>query len=332
MIRTSTLDRIIGRCQEQVEPKEKLVPAVMVGGPGHRGRAIMFLFFESSFAPDFVVKVAFSPEESRFLGHEYSALQNVRPILSHTSATRVPEPVTLFRVEESTALMCKALIGQRLLIPQLTSTRGAMGRRVLREYFKQAFRFSIDLANAGSNPASSASSLPQIVARFRHRFGDQGEAGKELAAFEHAVANARIPSTPTWQHCDMMMSNVLTNRQELRILDWEHSRANSQSWFDVAYAPVALALMASWQTGAAFPMVMMQVLNRESWPGRIISEEMERVWEFPLPLSWGVLLTAMETALRQENEGRLASSEWSGFVHTILGKRGKQELSWLSRW
>jgi hypothetical protein len=293
----------------------------------------VFLFAESSPTPQFVVKIALSELESRYLTQEFVALESVHAVLPPNLASRVPAPLTLLNIEGSTALVCSPVIGRRLLIPMLTSKHSVMGRRVLRDFFQQAFSFSQDLAMAGvAANSSSSTSLFEIVAKFRDRFGGLGEAGPELVAFEREVLNTPIISKPTLQHCDMMISNVLKNGPELRVLDWEHSRLNSHSWFDIAYAPIALVLMASWQSGRQLQDVATHILNERSWPGRILSAEMERVWKFPLPLSWGVLLTAMETAVRQEVEGRTAAGDWSGFVHTILGKRGKREVPWLSRW
>lgn len=327
------LDKILEGCQELLGSEQALVPAVLVGGPGHRARAIIFLFTEWRSHPEYVAKVAFSEKESKYLIREFEVLELVFATLPATVTRRIPRPLARMEIEGETVIVTKALRGRRFIVPRLIGKRDVMGVRALRFFFQQAFGFSLDMGSTAPTVGSSpAVMLSDVVEEFLDLFGRGGDVGKELLSFRREVDTARIEGRPTRQHCDLMMSNVIENGQELLFVDWEHSRADSHPWFDIAYAPVALALMAAWQTERRLEAVMMGVLNADSWTGRVLSSEMYRVWEFSFPLPWAVLLTAMETANRQHADGRSAANDWSEFILQVLSKAGKRRLSWLSNW
>lgn len=311
---------------------DRLIPAVLAGGPGHRRRGIVFIFREGAPQPSVVAKIAFSSQEGKFLFREYESLEGVRTGVSKSLQLRIPKPLGIDEIEGHTVLTTMAMPGSRQLVPRLVSGGSQISRRLVRRFLRRAFRMSATLAQeTASCETVSSEELADIVDRFRSRFAPGNRGEDELVEFSRRVRISGITYKPAWQHGDVMMSNVICHRGMLAFLDWEHGRPESQPWFDIAYAPVALALMASWQEGLPLPKVMNRVLASGSWTGKILRQEMSRAWRYPLPLSWGVALTAMETSLRQFDDGREGYQEWSTFVSVLMdGTETREDLDWLS--
>jgi hypothetical protein len=58
---------------------------------------------------------------------------------------------------------------------------------------------------------------------------------------------------------------------------------------------------------------------------------MEEVWDYPLPLSWGVILTAMIAAMRRIDDGRAESPEWIDLVRMLLcDDEVRRQVAWLA--
>lgn len=308
-------------------------PVVLAGGPAHRRRAIVFLLPAGESRPAAAMKIAFTPQEEVFLEAEFRALSEVRPALPPGMRDTVPEALGLDRVDGLLMLSTQVLEGRRLLVPHLTGRTSVVAARLIRRFLARSFSWSNELALATGRAAQAdETDLQEVVERFLALHPVDDSQRRDVRAFGRALGREQTRWTPSWQHRDIAVGNVLSHRRALRFLDWEHASAQSEPWFDIAYAPGALALLAQRQN--AFPSVRdagLSVLGTDAWTGRVLRQEMKRAWRHPLPLSWAVALVVMSTAVRRRSHGRSGWASWGELALCLVADREfRRSASWLA--
>jgi hypothetical protein len=318
------------------DPAPATDPVFLAGGPAHRRRAIVFLFpgghGPRAARPAVVLKVALTPKDAANIGREFRALCEVRSRVPPVIRASIPEALGLYRAGNSLVLASRAQEGHRLMVPNLTARGSYVGPRLVRRFLARAFTWSNDLAEATRAPRdASGSELQEIAERFLAAYPCHGRTGAEIRAFARSLGRERITWTPSWQHREMSEGNVLIQRGGLRVIDWEHASGRSEPWFDVAYAPGALALLARRQSGvASVRQAALVALGADGWTGRTLRAEMGRAWHHRLPVPWAVALVAMSTALRRGEHGR-RWTDWGDLALCLLVDRdARLALSWLA--
>jgi aminoglycoside phosphotransferase (APT) family kinase protein len=310
-------------------PLPPLRPVVMAGGPGHPGRGFVFLVTPRG-KPEVVLKVAFTSEEIRYLTGEFEVLETLFRRLPPAMRQQVPAPLGILQAGSRFAVAMSALTGRRLLVPDITASASAPARLLLRRFFRRTFGWSRSLASATeTGPPVGAEVLAKRVERFLLTFPQQSRTRRRLERFGAAVEGSRLAWRPAWQHGDLAVGNVLVHRGQLRLLDWEHGRGGREPWFDVSYAPGVTAALGQRQAG--FPSLVhaaSPVLT--GWAGEVLRAELERVWDYPLPLQWAITLTAMEAAVRRVEHGRRGWAPWAEFAVALVSDGPFREaLPWL---
>jgi hypothetical protein len=305
---------------------------VMAGGRAARRRAIVFLMSTTESRPAVAIKIAFTPREEDFLEAEFAALSDLRPSLPPGLRATVPEALGLDRVGGHLMLFTHVLEGRRLLVPHLTRRASLVSKRLIRAFLARSFSWSNELAQTtGQAEQADEAELQDVIDRFLALYPIGGGAQRDIRAFARALGRERIRWSPSWQHRDVAVGNVLNHKGTLRVLDWEHASARTEPWFDIAYAPGALTLLAQQQD--AFHSVRhaaLAVLGRDAWAGGVLRGEMERVWHHPLPLSWAVALVVMNTAVRSRGHGRNGWASWGELAMCLLADRElRQTAGWL---
>jgi hypothetical protein len=306
---------------------------ILSGGPGHRRRALVFLLPSGHTRPAVVLKVAFSSEEAVFLAREFRALSEVRRDVDPSIQVSIPEPLSLDRVGEVVVLASRALEGRRLVVPGVAGRGSLVASYLMRRFLARAFTWSGDLARTNhAAPEGDESDLVDVVERFARLYPSAAAQGSRVSAFALAVGRARIRWRPSWQHRDIAVGNVISHRGVLRFLDWEHASAHSEPWFDVAYAPGTLTLLAQRQNRvASVRTAALAVLGVDAWAGSVLRREMERAWSHPLPLAWAVALVAMSTALRRQGDGREGWSDWGELALCLVADHEfRSAIDWLA--
>jgi hypothetical protein len=315
---------------------EDIEPVALAGGPAHRRRVIVFLISKGESRPAAAVKIAFTPQEEEYLQAEFRALSDVWPDVPSGMRNTIPQALALDRVGGLLMLATEVLEGRRLLVPHVTGRGSIHARRLVRRFLSGAFSWSNELARVSPQPTqdheADETDLQEMVEAFLavHPV-DEGARG-DFRSFGRALGRERIRWTPSWQHRDVAVGNVLAHKGGLRFLDWEHASARSEPWFDTAYAPGALALLAHRQS--AFQSVRdagLSVLGADAWAGRILHREMERAWGHPLPLAWAVALVIMGTTVRRQRHGRGGWNSWGELAVCLVADRDfRRTVAWLA--
>jgi len=307
-------------------------PIVLGGGPAHRRRSIVFLLPRGASRPRVVLKVAFTLEEAGFLEHEFQALSRIRAELPPHLRTSIPHPLGFDRVGSTVVFASRALRGRRLLVPNVAERGSIASVRLLRGFLRGAFAWSRELARATRRDSDAdEGALEEQVDRFVSLSSPPAQVGARVRSFARAVGRARIRWNPVWQHRDVAVGNTLKHRGTYRFLDWEHASAESQPWFDVAYAPGSLTLLAHRQSGSSSVRdAALGCLPTVRWPGQVLRQEMDRTWSHPLPIQWAVALVAMSTALRRHHGGRKGWTDWGEIALCLLADDGFRRMNWLA--
>jgi hypothetical protein len=310
-------------------------PVALAGGPAHRRRVIVFLISKGESRPAAALKIAFTPQEEEFLQAEFRALSDVWPDVPSGMRDTVPQALGLDRVDGLLILATEVLEGRRLLVPHVTGRASIYARRLVRRFLSGAFSWSNELARVSPQTMqdqADETDLQEMIEAFLTVHPVDERAQRDFRAFGRALGRERIRWTTSWQHRDVAVGNVLAHRGGLRFLDWEHASGRSEPWFDIAYAPGALALLAHRQSG--FPSVRdagLSVLGADAWAGRILRGEMERAWRHPLPLAWAVALAIMSTAVRRQRHGRGGWSNWGELAVCLVADRDfRRTAAWLA--
>ena len=334
------LDTLLARARQEWDrwfPDES-VPVfesmLLAGGPAHRDRVSVLLFPAGRRAPQVIMKVGFTRREGAFLAAEFEAMDQLRPLLPSSLTSSMPRALDLLRSGGVTAVSAEVVEGRRLLVPSLTGEVSTAALRLMDSYFRRSLAFSRDLARVGSPSAPlDVSPLVAVTDRFIHMFfSDEPEVERRIRSFGRTLGRTPIEWRPAWQHQDVAVGNVLDHRGHLRFVDWEHAGAGSQPWFDVAYAPIVTSHLAG--RVDRLPSVRsaaLAVLRPDTPIGSLLRERMEQVWDYPLPLSWGVTLTAMIAAMRRIDDGRAESPEWVDLVRMMLCDDDfRRQVGWLA--
>jgi hypothetical protein len=321
------LDVLLARAAEEWprwfsgEGDPGLSPMMLSGGPAHRDRISVLLFPNGGDAPRVIMKIGFTPREGEFLAAEYGAMDQVWPLLPAQLQESVPRALDLYRTDGTTAMAAAVLTGNRLLVPGLTGDVPPRAREIMDSFFQRSFAFARELAAATASPTSSDSStLSAVPDEFARRFlADDSEFESRVTSFGRAISKATIVWHPAWQHQDVAVGNVLDDEGSLRFVDWEHAGGDCVPWFDIAFAPVVTSHLARRVDRiASVRDAALGALAPEAAIGGVLRERMEEVWDYPLPLSWAVTLTAMEGAMRRLDDGREGSPEWVELVRLIM--------------
>jgi hypothetical protein len=309
-----------------------LQPLILAGGPAHKPRAIVFLFALGEARPSVILKVAFTEQEAGFLIQESRALAEIATAIPLNMRMSIPERLSIDRVNGTVVAAFRTLTGRRILVPDLWRP-GWLGGRLMRQFFFRTFEWTRELSLVTRQTAESdENELVDLVERFLDVYRLEGSSMRDVQDFGRAVARSRIRWVPCWQHRDISVGNVLAHRKEFRFVDWEHAGPGSEPWFDVAYAPSATVLLSQRQrSGVALRGAALSILSPDSWVSALLRQEMNRVWDYPLPLSWAVALVAISTALRRERTGRIGWPDWAELALCMLVDRDfRKSVRWLA--
>lgn len=303
------------------------------GGPAHPARAAVFVFPTSSSRPRLVMKIAFSELEGGFIQHEFTALSTIRPLLPPDLLPTMPQALDLIVESDFTVLSVTALDGRRLLVPYLAAPANPLSRRLMGQFFRRSFEWSSRLAEATRHPEDrDERALGAVIERFKGRAAAPSrKAGDRLDSFRRAIEQSRIRWHPVWQHGDLAVGNVLLRQRTLQCLDWEHAIPQGEPWFDAAQAPAATSRLARRQSIARSAReAALSVLAPGHWVGDRLQEELRHVWHHPLPLGWAVAVTAMATALRQQEDRRMGADDWADFAAAlVVDDEVRSAIPWL---
>ena len=311
-----------------------LEPILLAGGPAHRDRVSVLLFAAGRRVPQVIMKVGFTPREGVFLAAEFEAMDQLRPQLPSDLKSSMPRALDLFQAGGATAVSAQVLEGRRLLVPSLTGNVSTTARRMMDSFFRRSFAFSRDLARVSSSSTPlDVNHLVEVTERFIHMFfSDEPQVERRIRSFGRTLGHTPIEWRPAWQHQDVAVGNVLEHRGQLRFVDWEHAGEGCQPWFDVAYAPIVTSHLAGRVDRLpSVRLAALAVLGSDTPIGLLLQERMEEVWDFPLPLSWGVTLTAMIGAMRRLDDERAESPEWADLVRMMLcDDEFRRHVAWLA--
>ncbi|MGH2572287.1 MAG: phosphotransferase [Actinomycetota bacterium] len=292
--------------------------AILAGGPAHSERAIVFLTARGERRPRAVVKLAFSPEEALFLSDEAQALGVVRPLLPPRLRESMPALLDTFQVDHISAIVVTALDGRRLLVPDLTRSGLPPAKRLIRSFVRRAFGLSRELAYATRGPANRHAAFGQIVEQFLQGTSVRVRDKATIRSFAQALDSISAEWRPSWQHGDVTVGNVLEDGGELRLLDWEHASPGREPWYDLACQPGAMAMLAKRQAGTSVRDAILLVLRDDAWPAQVLWAEMTRLWDYPLPLPWAVVLSSMRKAIERPHGEAPADTPWGVFCLGLL--------------
>jgi hypothetical protein len=315
------------------EQVPELHAGILASGSNHSQRALVFLLPQGFGRPLVVLKVELGPEEIDALEVEFRLLGEVRPLVPERIRGSVPEPLGLWHVGDAAIMAQRAIEGRRLLVPYLPAFGSPPARRILRRFASRALDWSGELARATEEPEwADEGQLVERVEEFAAAAMVPGPARREVLAFGRALSRARIRWKPGWQHGDIGFGNALLYRGAVRFVDWEHARSRSEPWFDASYMPAGLAGLARRQGGLqSLTAGVTSTLGERQWVATVIRRELEKVWDFPLPLPWAVTLTAMWKAIRVRGEGRPGWTEWRDLaVSLVADGEMRANVGWLA--
>lgn len=311
----------------------ELTPMLLAGGPAHRDRVSVLLFPAGAGRPQVIMKIGFTRREGEFLTSEFEAMDQLRPMLPEQLKGSIPRALDLYQVGEVTALAAGVVTGDRVLVSGLTGNVPPRARAIMDSFFRRSFAFSHALAGATSSPTLSDSArLADVTREFAARFlADDPDFEARVRGFGDAIASTTIEWHPAWQHQDVAVENVLDDRGQLRFVDWEHGSGGCMPWFDVAFAPVVTSDLARRVDRiASVEAAAVGVLGPGTAIGGVLRERMEEVWDYPLPLPWGVTLTAMEGAMRRRDDGGEGSPVRVELVRLMLcDDEFRRQIDWL---
>lgn len=313
-------------------PVPELHGVITAAGKAHRDRAFVFLLRRRGKA-EIVFKIAFSEEEAGYVTREFENLSQLFPILPVSLRDHIPAPLGIHRLGSGVAVALGVLEGHRLLVPDVTRLGTPAARVLLRRFFRNAFRWSRSLAMATQNAdLREAGSLGDLLDRFVAAFPMDERQLRRFQGFGKALDAGGFQWRPAWQHGDLAVGNVLVHRGSLRLLDWEHARGDAEPWFDVSYAPICSSALGARQAGLASMLDGAPlVLDEERWSGRIMREEMEAVWDYPLPLPWAVAITGIRTTVRRMDQGRRGWLPWGRLTVALLtDDEFRHRVPWLA--
>ena len=334
----SALDVLVGYASRrwatwfEGEAAPALEPAVISAAHRH---AVVFLFPRGDSGPRAVVKVCAASEDTGFLSEEFRTLTELMPVVPPDIQEGMPRPLALSRVDGSVVMAIGAVEGRRLPVPNLAGRGSRTARRSMETFISGAFAWSRHLAEATQrSEEATGDELAELVESFVGVCDSEGADVREGRAFARALGRARIRWRPACQHGDPSVRNGLVHMGRLRFVDWGDARLSSEPWSDVAYAPGAFAKLARWQSKQALRTAALRVLAQDSWMGALLCREMQRVWDYPLPLPWAVTLSAMRRALRSRRyftEIPMTELPTAQLVLLLLADRGfRKDLSWLA--
>jgi len=311
----------------------ELVPVVLAGGPVHRhGRAIVFLLRRQDGQPQVVVKVGFTKAEGLNLVREYNALTELRQIVPREMSDQIPKPLEVVNDGEHAYVALTALSGRRLLVPELTHGASRHARRLTLRFVRETLSWTRGLAAVTQGePMSQSERLTELTEDFEDSYKPESRARQRLVGFRKALAASRIVEPRAWQHGDLGMGNVLNHRGKLNFLDWEHARP-MEPWFDVAWAPLALAALGGGMMDMSKKEAAPIVLGSNGWVGQMLEREIRQVWTYSLPIQWAFVLAAIQAAMRHVGqESTTTGRDWAALATSILtDRRYRQSLSWLA--
>lgn len=298
----SALDALVGHASKrwaawfEGETVPPLEPAVLSAAYRH---ATVFLFPRDDSLPRTVLKVCAASEDIGLLSEEFRTLSELMRIVPADLREGMPLPLALSRVDGTAVMAIGAVEGRRPPVPNLTGRGSRVARRRMETFLSSAFAWSRSLAAATQqSEEATEEELAELAESFVGVCVSEGAGVREGRAFARALGRAPIRWRPACQHGDPSVRNGLVHRGKLRFVDWSDARLSSEPWNDVAYAPSALVELAQWQSKEDLRTAALRVLPQDSWMGALLCREMERVWDYPLPISWAVTLDAMKRALR----------------------------------
>lgn len=298
----------------------KVHPVVLRTSPDG-SRAVLAIFIGDERRPRFVVKVSTTLSESSLLKREFHTLRSVHELCSPALTKHMPRAVGFEQRESASSLIMTALQGKRALLPRLTHRGTVLSRRLLRHYVRRTFEWTRVLAEGSSRAdVLSSRALASVVQRFEASLDGPSNTLLRVRAFGEAIGSNDMSYTPRWQHGDLSAGNVLVSGNNLQVVDWAHASDSYEPWFDLAYTPCALALMAQREhsQGRSVRSAVLAVLSDQTWSGHILRTEMERLWHHPIPLAWAVTLVCMRASLRRGEAGEQGWMPWRKLALSLL--------------
>jgi hypothetical protein len=282
-------------------------------------RGVIFVFGPGDRSPRAVVKVSLDPRGDEGLRSEHAATTAIHQALGARAslAIRLPRPLALEQIGDTTVAAFTAVPGALLLPPDLDAARPLLGRRTLVRHLAAARAVGGALAALEQPPGSPATvSLPDTVDDFIRLAQPAAALTDRLASFRAALERAGPPERAHWQHGDLAHGNLLFDGDVVGAVDLELASADRPAWFDEAYAVLSLAFM---RQPAVRPDRFVHRFDRARWPGSTIGAAVGRDWRHATPAGWALALTAMSCAVRDHALHRGEGDSWTGLVAVLLG-------------
>ena len=311
------------------DPRPKTVKHIYVrGGPAHSSRALIALFSDRAQLPNVIIKVAFSPREVEYVKQEFLNLVGLMPVLPADLKSTVPQAFGSLLLDDTYAMFMSAVPGHRLPVPFLPTQSSFFTKHVFGSFLRRAFDWSLSLAQSPTdNTQRHTDSLTPIVQRFGRRYVD--DSNGHLQSFSEHLSALTTRWLPCWQHRATDITNALSWRGHVRFVDWEHAAPDSEPWFDIGYAVLgALHLADRQSTVPSRKRILTDTLDVQGWIGSTLRSEMSRVWCYSLPISIGVVLVAMDTAVRRARKHRPIAADLA--MGLISDDEMRSRISWLA--
>ena len=329
------LSEILASSCERAGGRSSELQVGVLGGSRDGSRVVLSVSPRGSRYPRWIAKIATRQSEGELLAREFDVLRSLHRRAPPHVTVQVPRAVAVHRDARLTMIVMTVMRGRRPLLPRLTQRGTITSRHILRIYIRRTLTWSEALARDVRSETPGALRPAELVERFTATLEAGSDARATAQAFGDAVRSADHSFTPHWQHGDLTVGNVLTDRRAVLVVDWAHASDAYEPWFDVAYTPGALALVAqAEQARTRVREAMLRVLSDGTWTGEALRQELERAWMHPIPLSWAVTLASMRAALREGQVGEYGWPAWREVTLTLLcDDEVRSTASWLApRW
>jgi hypothetical protein len=283
-------------------------------------RGVVFVFEPGQRSPTAVVKVSLDERGDVGLRAEHAAtaaLHRASVPGPQAPPVRLPAPLALEHVGDTTLAAFTAVPGALLLPADLDSERQLLARRSLRKHLEAARTVGEVLATVELPPdAPPTVSLTAIVDDVVRLTAPGGDLADRLASFRRAVDGSVADVPARWQHGDLAHGNLLFDRGTVGAVDLELASPARPVWFDEAYAVLSLAFM---HTPAVEAERFAHRFDRARWPSSAIGASVGDGWPHGLPAPWALALTAMICTVRSHELERGEVERWRSLLTVLLG-------------
>lgn len=198
-----------------------------------RPRYIVYLFEPHARRPCAFAKVTGSRFAFDAYRHEYGILERLREVVGPSLCRTMPVPLFLFEGDSELALVEKMLPGRLLTSSGYgRQVRHSGGCRLVVDWWRRFARALVqDKSLCGKDCAIY---LDNIVKRYERVYGHDPGTRERVRCFEDLIDQGcweRITTMPV--HGDFWRSNILRDKGDVFVVDWERSSLRGLPLFDL---------------------------------------------------------------------------------------------------